>query len=179
MTASKCSEGTPLLRVSAGAAVPHDRISAQGLSSDEIELSAGHGNKKCGHWGIGRKRQGSGGAAVVGLIMFALAGMGLFAIFNAIQGATESSRGTTTASTALQAMLGGAVEGEKIDLAEARGEGDDMASSRWIEKRWMKPDLQGLERVTKSVYNMPRCWGASRSNSESPGSLGFFFPSVT
>lgn len=123
------------MRVSAGAAVPHDRISAQGLSSDEIELSAGHGNKKCGHWGIGRKRQGSGGAAVVGLIMFALAGMGLFAIFNAIQGATESSRGTTTASTALQAMLGGAVEGEKIDLAEARGEGDDMASSRWIEKR--------------------------------------------
>lgn len=90
------------------------------------------------------------------MVMFALAGMGLFAIFNAIQGATESSRGTTTASTALQAMLDGAKDVEGARPEEGVEGKSDMPHGR-VKKRWatvrsLSIDKEGCLCVLRAVF---------------------------
>lgn len=93
------SEGTPLLRnpaqedTGAGGSRNFDNFGFSGTSTGGVRR-----NK---HAAPGGRRRW-GGAAVAGVFMFAVAGAGLIAIFNAIQGATND---TAQGSTALQEML--------------------------------------------------------------------------
>lgn len=100
------SEGTPLLRY-AGAVSGGATEASAGHDEDASRQTLGICNDKMNDLVLPpriRKRRW-GGAALVGVFMFGIAGAGLVAIFNAIQEAIDSDTGTPSKSS-LKQMLG-------------------------------------------------------------------------